>query len=193
MTAYLSANLRHTDKRLQQSGPAVVALRHRVRARRGSRFMNIYEVGGDMTSCSLCTLLGLFAWQTLFTGLIYTFSMYISSFTLLYAYSVIIYTLIHKHNNRCWLLSPKRMHIAGIIRALCASRQAKGMKIAIIKIETQINHLHTQLYSNDPPKAEKQQKRSVWSLPILYMHIPFYKTKHNHTRQIQAAFLSCVL
>lgn len=53
MTAYLSANLRHTDKRLQQSGPAVVALRHRVRARRGARLMNIYEVGGVMTS-SLC-------------------------------------------------------------------------------------------------------------------------------------------
>lgn len=50
MTAYLSANLRHTDKRLQQSGPAVVAWRHRVRARRGARLMNIHEVGGDMTS-----------------------------------------------------------------------------------------------------------------------------------------------
>lgn len=52
MTAYLSANLRHTDKRLQQSGPAVVVLRHHVRARRGSVLMNIYEVGGVMTSCS---------------------------------------------------------------------------------------------------------------------------------------------
>lgn len=50
MTAYLSANLRHTDKRLQQSGPAVVAWRHRVRARRGARLMNIHELGGDMTS-----------------------------------------------------------------------------------------------------------------------------------------------
>lgn len=50
MTAYLSANLRHTDKRLQQSGPAVVVWRHRVRARRGARLMNIHEVGGDMTS-----------------------------------------------------------------------------------------------------------------------------------------------
>lgn len=50
MTAYLSANLRHTDKRLQQSGPAVVAWRHRVRARRGAQLMNIQEVGGDMTS-----------------------------------------------------------------------------------------------------------------------------------------------
>lgn len=55
MTAYLSANLRHTDKRLQQSGPAVVAVRHHVRARRGARLMNIYGVGGVMTS--LCTLL----------------------------------------------------------------------------------------------------------------------------------------
>lgn len=53
MTAYLSANLRHTDKRLQQSGPAVVALRHRVRARRGAQLMSIYKVGGDMTSCCL--------------------------------------------------------------------------------------------------------------------------------------------
>lgn len=46
MTAYLSANLRHTDKRLQQSGPAVVALRHHARARRGWGLMNIHEVGG---------------------------------------------------------------------------------------------------------------------------------------------------
>lgn len=52
MTAYLSANLRHTDKRLQQSGPAVVALRHHVRARRGSGLVNIHEVGGAMTSGS---------------------------------------------------------------------------------------------------------------------------------------------
>lgn len=42
MTAYLSANLRHTDKRLQQSGPAVVALRHRARARRGAGLMIMY-------------------------------------------------------------------------------------------------------------------------------------------------------
>lgn len=50
MTAYLNANLRHTDKRLQQSGLAVVALRHRVRARRGAQLMHIYVTGGDMTS-----------------------------------------------------------------------------------------------------------------------------------------------
>ena len=34
VTAYLSANLRHNDKRLLQSGPAVVACRHHVKSRR---------------------------------------------------------------------------------------------------------------------------------------------------------------
>lgn len=79
MTAYLSANLRHTDKRLQQSGPAVVVLRHRVRARRGSALMNIDEVGGAMTSCSrrlFCALLRS-SLRSTFTP----FYVYISSFT----------------------------------------------------------------------------------------------------------------
>lgn len=159
MTAYLSANLRHTDKRLQQSGPAVVTLRHRVRARRGAKLMNIYTVGGDMTCCCLPVprhpavffcLADAFECPHLHEA----FSMYISSFTLLYAYSLISRTPIHKHNNRCGLFTPKRKHAARIIRTLCASKQAKRVKILIIKIETQINHLHIQLYSNDPPRQK---------------------------------------
>lgn len=54
MTAYLSANLRHTDKRLQQSGPAVVALRHHAGARSGARLMFMHEGGGAMTSSAPC-------------------------------------------------------------------------------------------------------------------------------------------
>lgn len=78
-----------------------------------------------------------------------------------------------------------------IIWTLCACRHAKRVKIVIIKIEPQINHLHTQLYSNDAPKAEKHDKRTVWSFPFLYTPIALYKTKQPSQAKNRPQFL-CV-
>lgn len=102
----------------------------------------------------------------------------------------ILSSYTHKYTNittdaDCLLL---KEHIAGIIRTLCAGRQSNGVKTVIIKIETQINHLHTQLYSNDPLRQKSSIKEAFDLCLSLYTPIPLYKRKQNHSRQNRLYF-----
>lgn len=136
MTAYLSANLRHTDKRLQQSGPAVVALRHHARARRGSGLMNIHEVGGAMTRGGEAPSAPCWALPPLLTRV---FMEMLSSSAL-----VPVFSLIRLKNQEKPFVFSVILLIEG------------GGGDVIIKID---QLLLTQLYSNDPLKAETRHKR----------------------------------
>lgn len=68
-----------------------------------------------------------------------------------------------------------------------AGWQAQGEKIVIIKIETQINHLHTQLYSNDPLRQKHCTKAAFDLCLSLYMHVPFIR--QNRITRLQFLFV----
>lgn len=140
MTAYLSANLRHTDKRLQQSGPAVVAWRHRVRARRGAWLMNIHEMGGDMTSCRLkCPRAPCWGFYLPIGALINAFfSVQPQIYTSLWLFSE------HTHKQTCVFFLKNehgRINSGNLSEQLCRLREGKT-----IKIETDQPLAHSALF-----------------------------------------------
>lgn len=49
------------------------------------------------------------------------------------------------------------------------------MKTVIIKIETQINHLQSQHYSNDPLRQKHCTKEAFDLCLSLYMHVPLIR------------------